>query len=404
MKRSKVRLGRAVLLTGLLLLAAGARAQAPHVIQFFMPDGSLPPRELRFTLVRDDGRTETLFTDSKGKFPLTGDLVIDGTYTVTVRGDGQTFGDTSATLRLVRGGGVTYTTVFLRPREGERLPPASVVNVAELDKAVPAAARESYERGMAAAAAGDAAAAVEGLRRAVELYPAYARALNDLGVLYIKLGRLDEAAESFRGALRSSPRFAHARLNLGIALNRQGKHRESGELLGPLYKESPQMPGVGAAYADALDGTNDLAGARKVLERAIADTPGADRAARAELHYKFGRVLSRQGRDAESVEQLLRSVELAPEAANAQLLLGGGLLQLKRWDAAERALLRAYELGGASVGHAQLLLGQLYFERKDYARAARAFEQYLADVPRAENAGQIRELVAKLKALPRPQP
>jgi len=99
-----------------------------------------------------------------------------------------------------------------------------------------------------------------------------------------------------------------------------------------------------------------------VLESALADEK-LDRAARAETHYKLGRVLSRQGRVVESVEQLRRSVALVPDAANAQLLLG-----------------------------------QLYFERKDYDRALGAFEQYLKDAPRAENAAKIRELVGKLKA------
>src|SRR5258706_14654839 len=46
-------------------------AQASPAIQFFLPDGSLPPRELRFTMAIDNGRIETFFTDSKGKFLLT---------------------------------------------------------------------------------------------------------------------------------------------------------------------------------------------------------------------------------------------------------------------------------------------------------------------------------------------
>ena len=227
-----------------------------------MPDGALPPRELRFTITRDDGRTETLFTDSKGKFPLTGDLVGDSTYTVSVRGDGQTFGDTNATLRVVRGGGVTYTPVFLKPHKGETVPPASVLNATALDADVPAAARTAYEGGMAAAVAGDAVAAVEGLKRAVTLHPGHVRALNDLGVLYLKLNRLDDAAQSFRGAMKLARRYPYPRLNLGVVLNRQGRHAEAAEAIQPLLKESPQLWGVRGEYADALYGKNDLAGAR----------------------------------------------------------------------------------------------------------------------------------------------
>jgi hypothetical protein len=69
----------------LLLASTVVYAQAPSAVQIFMPDGSRPERELRFTLTRDDGRVETLFTDSKGKFQLTGDLNRDRTRVVKRR-------------------------------------------------------------------------------------------------------------------------------------------------------------------------------------------------------------------------------------------------------------------------------------------------------------------------------
>ena len=82
---------------------ATVRAQAPSAVQVFMPNGDRPPRELRFTLSRDDGRVDVLFTDSKGKFQLTGDLNRDREYTITFDGDGRTFETTTANSRLRRG-------------------------------------------------------------------------------------------------------------------------------------------------------------------------------------------------------------------------------------------------------------------------------------------------------------
>jgi TolA-binding protein len=84
-------------------------------------------------------------------------------------------------------------------------------------------------------------------------------------------------------------------------------------------------------------------------------------------------------------------------------LLGGSLLALKQQAEAERSLLRAYELGGTRAGHAQLMLGQLYFEQKKFDLALRAFEQYLRDVPDARNAAQIRDVVARLQGSPKQQ-
>src|SRR3954463_7275724 len=80
----------------LLLCACGvAYAQAPPAIQIFMPNGDRPARELRLQLTRDDGRIETVFTDSKGKFQFTGDLNGIHDYEVRIEGDGQTFDTTT---------------------------------------------------------------------------------------------------------------------------------------------------------------------------------------------------------------------------------------------------------------------------------------------------------------------
>jgi regulator of sirC expression with transglutaminase-like and TPR domain len=56
-------------------------------------------------------------------------------------------------------------------------------------------------------------------------------------------------------------------------------------------------------------------------------------------------------------------------------------------------------LGGKSVGTAQLLLGQLYYNQQKYEPALRAFEQFLADVPSAPNAAQVRQVIEQIKAM-----
>ena len=71
------------------LLPVTAAAQFPNAIQIFMPNGGLPDQAVRFTLTRDDGRIETLFTDTKGKFLLTGDLSASYMSSGTVRRAGQ---------------------------------------------------------------------------------------------------------------------------------------------------------------------------------------------------------------------------------------------------------------------------------------------------------------------------
>src|SRR4029078_5695409 len=115
---------RAMILAILIL----AFSQAPPAIQIFMPDVTLQPRPIRFTLSRDDGRIETVFTDTKGKFQVTGDLIRDADYVDTVETESATYDTTVATFRIVRGTPV-YTTVFLRPFKGKPITAPGVVDV-----------------------------------------------------------------------------------------------------------------------------------------------------------------------------------------------------------------------------------------------------------------------------------
>jgi tetratricopeptide (TPR) repeat protein len=377
-------------------MAHAARAQAPPAIQIFMPDGSLPTRNMRLMLTRDDGRIETVFTDTKGKFQVTGDLIREADYTITVESDGRTYDTTTATFRIIRNTPV-YTTVFLRRFSGRAQPPPGVLDAATLDTDVPAEARAAYEQAMKAVGQGETEAALAAFKHALELDPHYLRARNDLGVLYLQLKRLDEAAETLRQAVKLNKHFYYPRLNLGIVLNRQGKYKEAAEVLGTLRKEEPALAGTRLPYAEALFGLGKLAEAKQVLREALADT-SLERAAQAEAHFRLGAVLNREEHFAEAAAELEQAVALDPNSPAAHLQLGGALMQLKRPAEAERALLRAYELGGASVGAAQFLLGQLYYLQEKYEQSLHAFEQYLKDVPDAPNAEQIKSTVEKLKA------
>ncbi|MCA1628998.1 MAG: tetratricopeptide repeat protein [Acidobacteria bacterium] len=399
-----MRLTRTLLLLAhvILLCTLGVSAQspgAPPVIQFFMPGGGQFSHELRFTLSRDDGRIETLYTDSKGKYSMPRSLMKPGNYTIFVNGDRQTYDDTTVVFRLSNMGDIPYTTVFLRPLKAAATPRAGVIDVATLDADVPAGAQSAYREGMEAIVKGQTDAGIESLKRAVSLHPQYLRALNDLGVVYMKINRLEEAADTFQRAIKISNRFAPSRLNLGITLNRMGKHDEAADLLQTLFKENPLLPGLRASLADALYDAGRLAETAKALRAGLAGET-LSREERAELHYKLGRVLSREAKMVEAVRELRRATELEPTGFNAHLLLGGGLIQLKQLPEAERSLLRAYELGGARAGYAQLMLGQLYFHQQKFDLARLAFEQYLKDVPDARNAAEIRDAVGKLKTRP----
>jgi cytochrome c-type biogenesis protein CcmH/NrfG len=85
------------------------------------------------------------------------------------------------------------------------------------------------------------------------------------------------------------------------------------------------------------------------------------------------------------------------------LQLGGALLEVNRLDEAERELKTAYRLGGAALGGAQMLLGQLYYTQKKYDLAQQAFEKYLLDVPKAPNRNEVVKVIEKIKAATSPK-
>ena len=380
-------------LTVALLVFALLFSQAPPAIQIFMPGGTLPPRPIRFTLTRDDGRIETVFTDTKGKFQVTGDLIRDADYVITVETDGATYDTTVATFRIVRGTPV-YTPVFLRPFKGKPAATPGVINAMEanVDKNAVAA----YEAGMKALGNGETEAAITELKRAIKISSHYLRALNDLGVLYLQLNRLPEAADLFAQAVKVDENFHLARLNLGVVLHRQGRDKEAVKMLASLYEKDRSLKGLALSYADALLGVAELVKAEQVLRAALTEST-SDSSAQVDLHYKLGVVLNRKDQFAEAAEELKKAVTINDSAANAQLLLGATLLQLNRLEESEKSLLRAYEVAGPSAGNAQMFLGQVYLMQQKPAAALKAFEQYLKDVPGAPNAVQIKAEIERLK-------
>lgn len=380
------------LLPVLIYATAFSQGGAPSSIQIFMPGGGLPDRPIRFELSRDDGRIETVFTDNKGKFMITGDLVRDADYIVRIQGDGRTFASTTATFRTFRNI-VTFVPVFLNSIEEAKKSTPAVLNV--LDINVPADARTSYEQAIDALNRNEADVAINHLKKAVTLYPKYVRALNDLGVIYLQKGQLSDAIASFRQAIKINESFVYPRLNLGIALSRMGKHGEAADVLGRLYQETA-LPLARLPYAEALGETGHFAEAEKIL-RAVCDDANTADSIRAEARFRLGAIFNKQNRYADAIPQFEEALKLQPNMIMAHMQLGGALLQLKRVVDAERELLKAYELGGARAGAAQLLLGEIYHSEGKYDLAMKAFEQYLKDVPNPPNAEQVREAIGRMK-------
>jgi Flp pilus assembly protein TadD len=360
-----------------------------------MPNGTYPPRELRFEMAIDNGRVETFFSDSKGKFLLTRLLGLkpDAEYRITVIGDGASYDTTTFSFKEY---GVYYIPIYLKPFSPRPTQPAKLIDLAEFDAEVPVEAKQAYEGAIGSFKEGQRTEAIRGLEHALEIYPNYFRALNDLGVIYMKMNRLDDAARMFERASKIAPRVYHPRLNLGIIQTRRGKYKEAVALLDALYRENQSISEVRIALGDVLIALNRLDEAEPHLRTALLDSK-LDRGTNGNAHYQLGLLLNKKQRYESAVIELSQAAQSIPNAARIHLQLGGALLQLGRLVDAHRELSAAYRLGGAQMGGAQLMLGQIYFIEKKYESAQRAFEQYLTDVPNAPNAIEIRAFIVRIK-------
>ncbi|HVQ38892.1 MAG TPA: tetratricopeptide repeat protein [Pyrinomonadaceae bacterium] len=379
---------------------AYAQSGLTSSVQVFLPSGAPPPGVVRLALTSEDGYVDTRFTDAKGKFLLHDPRTPSVNYMITIESDGLTYDTTTANLIVYRNQPV-YLTIFLKPFTGSGKKPVNeVLDVTNFEKNVPQKAQAAYKKAMGLIGAGKVDNGIKELQEAISLYPEYVRAYNDLGVIFMKLDRLDEAAAAFRKAADISRRYFYPRMNLGLVLNRQEKFKEAIEILAPLYEENHGTLDVRVAYANALSGAGEVVEAEKIYLPILQlkDLPPATAAT---VHFKLGFGLNRQGKFTEAVSEFDKAIALSPtNIPNAHMHLGGALMQLQQAERAERELLRAYELGGASVAGAQLLLGHLYYSQKKFPQARMAFEQYLKDLPEAPNAAQVTQMIASLKATP----
>lgn len=376
----------------ILLLPAAAMAQAGFRGQIFLPHGAPLQRVIRFSLRTDDGTfNETYFTDEQGRIGIPQQLSVP--FTITIESDGETY-DTTI-LYFDPGTAGRYIVIHLKPYTRKTSPPPGVVNLSAVDQKVSPKAREAYESALKLLQAQQYEQALEPLKQAISLQKDYFHAYTDLGVLYMKLNKLEQAEGALRQAIKINESLYLPQLNLAMVYNKMGKYKESVELLSKLERNQPDLgPKTNAPLIEALIGAQQWTQAEERLRKGLEMKDADD----VDLKIKLGLVLLRQDKAAAAADVLREAVKTEPDNALAHFNLGAALLQAGRLDESEQALRRAYELKGAGMPGAQFLLGQVYFNKKDYQKSVEAFRAYLRDLPDAPNAAQVKEAIQKLEA------
>lgn len=286
-------------------------------------------KRVKVRLTGTDFLEQSTVADQDGAFTLNG--LPNGHYTLIVEA-GKEFDPVSEPVSFDReassGGGRSQMVIITLKPKGS----------AEAFAKLPKEARESYTKGMEAAAKGDNSKAADFLEKAVAAYPQFPEALTELGMIYLRLGKMERAAPTYEALLKLKPNNAVAHMNLGIAYYNTGS-----SLL-----------------------------AEKKDDQAWQDLE------KAELHLR-------------------ESLKLNNASPSGHYYLGLLMIKARKYPEAQAEMEAAIANGGDGLALAHKYLGGLYMSAKRNQEAAQHLEKYLQLDPRAKDAEQIRGTIKELR-------
>jgi protein O-GlcNAc transferase len=209
---------------------------------------------------------------------------------------------------------------------------------------------------------GDAAAAIEVIRRSIQARPGLAPFHNNLANILKRIGRLDEAVTEYERALVLQPNLAEARLNLATTLNDLGTRWAGENRLDQAERAYRRAVELGPDFADAWSNLGDVLATLHYVDDAI---DACNRALElrpdfAIAHNNLANALRSAGRSGEAVAHYRRALELDPKLAPAYSNLGNALSDQGKVAEAEQSYRQALALDPNPNVHSNLLYHLLY--------------------------------------------
>jgi len=232
----------------------------------------------------------------------------------------------------------------------------------------PRDAKLRYNLALALDRLGDLPSEREELERAVGLDPKVAVAHNQLGLLALRAGKQAEAEKRFQAALAADPTFAEAQSNLGVLCSQQGKNAEAASLFQRAIQNDSKYSKAYVNFGLLLAQQGALSEAEKQFRMAIeVDAEDAD------AYAALGMLQAKTGRGADGVKSFQKAVVLEPASAQAHLNLGIALVDQFERPAGFREFSEAARLDPA-LAAAHYNLGRFFFETGKYEDAGRELE------------------------------
>ncbi|MFM8394384.1 MAG: tetratricopeptide repeat protein, partial [Acidobacteriota bacterium] len=339
-------------------------------------------------------------SSSDGQFLLNVPAEREPQVLIGIEGDGRRYVNTLVILTAARD--LTTYPVFLAPvveSPANRYRPGTT----SYDDQAAAAAKEALTAALKAGDEGRLGQAISEISRALQITPRFPSALNQLGLLFYRSGKLSEAVAAFTQAVTIRDRAPHPYLNLGVSLNRLGQYMESINILTGLLEANPTMTRIRIPLAEALVQIQQWDAAVEMLQPAMGEMDQLPPDLQAESRFILARTMFREERYRATIREVTRALAISSSwsnAANAWLLLGRAHFELKQDDEAERALLKAAEIGGRGMSVAQFTLGQIYARQNQSDRAIKALETFLKagrDEADAASVQEARSILSRLR-------
>lgn len=224
---------------------------------------------------------------------------------------------------------------------------------------------------------GDAAAAIATLTPLIKQHPKLAPAYHLLAAAYAARGTPDDALAVYRDLLRQNPKDAQAHFQTALLLLQQNKRSDAR-----------------AALEQVLDlTTNSFPAVSLLVELDLADRDfvGAARRARelaerfpqaAPPHYLLAKIHLAQQQHDEAEVELLKALELDPAFRPAYTTLARLYVAANKHDQALLRLEAALQRNPNDPA-SLAMVGMLYENKRDYAKAAEAYQRLLQVQPRS---------------------
>jgi tetratricopeptide (TPR) repeat protein len=227
----------------------------------------------------------------------------------------------------------------------------------------PRDAKLRYNLSLALDQLGDFASEQKELEKTVELDPNLAVAQNQLGLLALRSSQRNEAERRFKEALAIDPRFSEAQSNLGVLYSQQGKNAEAESLFQAAIKNDAKNTKAYVNYGLLMAQQGAYAEAEQQLRRAVGvDSNYAD------AYAALGMLQAKRGSGAEAVKNFQKAVMLEPGSAQAHLNLGIALVDQFDRPAAFKEFSDAARLD-PKLAAAHFNLGRFFFETGKYEDA-----------------------------------